>query len=189
MKKHVLHAMLAIASLMSVSGIAQAAEGYYVGLNSGVYNMNLRGANLKGTTIGGTGLIGGYDLGEAAAFELRASTTFNEKNIVANAATTTTLGIDYAISYLVKPYYELPSQDLSVYALLGGTTTAYRAKGAGFSNKINKTSFSYGVGFEGVVTHNYIIGIEWFRPATNVALDSFSKLTVDTFTLTNTYKF
>jgi len=192
MKKNILSTMAAMAvAFTAFAGTAQAGEeGGYVGASAGLYQLNITGAGVHGKNAFGGQVNAGYDFGSSVSTELRLFGT-QAKNVAvaAGAANETNLKVSYAFSYLVKPYYEIADTGLSAYALLGGTTSKIKASGVGFSNTVTKTSFSYGLGVEGSVAENCLLGVEWFRPMSNITVDTSSKLSINAFSLSGTYKF
>jgi len=184
MKKTILAAVAAMA--FGFAGLAQAGEtGYYVNLGTGLYVLNVDGAGVSKSGDAWGGFVGtGYDSGSNIAAELRIATTQGtDLSPVAGSNDR----IQYAFSYLAKPYmdFSYADQDLSAYGLIGGTTMRIES----LNTAKSMTALSFGAGLEAQVAENCKVGAEWMRMAHNKDYTPGVTVDADAFTLTASYNF
>jgi len=172
-------AMLLVLMVSIVSAKAEDSEPYalkpYVGLGLGVYTLGIDdrvGANTDEAL--GAYLSAGVDIARFLGAEVRLGTTTNEASL---PLLLSEIRADYIISYLGKLQFPFDN-GLRFYAL-GGGTTAVIHMGSPVSDRMSKTGFSFGGGFDyafsgALFSPRYRIGVEAMRYWHNVDLPTLS---------------
>jgi len=164
-----------------------SAEGLkpYVGLGVGVFTLGIDDAAGSNTDEGiGAYLSAGVDVAKYLGAEVRIGTTTNESSF---PAVLTEIRADYIISYLGK--LQIPfGNGLRLYGL-GGGTTAIVYLGLPVSDRVTKTGFSFGGGFDytfsgQLFSDRYRIGVEAMRYLHNVDLPTLPGPFVNPATMT-----
>jgi len=186
-------AMAALALVVSPLVGAQAQDfdvKPYVGVGLGAFGLEVKDTNAvfsqNETVFGGYAKVGA-DIGDYLGGELRigATSSGTQSNPVGTGGSTiafdSKLQADYFFSYLVKLQFPA-TQDLKLYALLGGTTAKmkFTASAAGVTGGVSgtKTGFSYGLGAEYSLQDMLSVGLEWMQYWNNVGafVDGNAKL-------------
>ena len=186
MKKNIFAAVVAAMSIGAFGASAQAGE-FYTGGGLGLYNIapTTTIGTKSGTAFGAFGTVG-MKVHEMASVEARLATTA-KTNTSATTGLTLDTSLDYALSLLIKPHYEV-ADGIDAYALVGATSYQITVASAfGQSSKTN-TTLSYGAGVDASLNDMMRVGVEWFRPVTS-SNSTVGAFTVDAFTVNASYKF
>jgi len=159
MKKTLMAIMASAFLAFSMAGTAQAAEGEtYSTAGLGSYSIKAKDGLTNKKSVFGGYVGGGYGVSDFVDLELRLGAT--GKANVSKTATPTNVGMTFALSYLVKPHFEV-TDGVNLYGVLGGTTARMKVTSTGFSQSNTKTGFTYGVGANVAIDDNWSAGAEY----------------------------
>lgn len=165
MKKLALVLLSPLASaFISVSAMADNAQGFYLGAGFGLIRFNdgsVFDQDVSDLEFRAVELLGGYKYNRALGVDLRLGTNFDKRELT-EAGKTREFAIDHYASIYYRP--ELANEKAKLYGLIGYSQLTRTLTNADGSEKSDSESgFSYGVGIGFVVNQDFNINLEYRR--------------------------